>query len=112
MSNQLLNPIIQNHPHDTLSYCSNCLNYLQESINTLELAETSDEAQRGLFWLLACVNQAIDFEANRAFNSDEPSYLSRSPTSFERGVFIAACEQISRKDAMTALLNLEPKDDS
>lgn len=97
MSNQLLNPIIQNHPHDTLSYCSNCLNYLQESLSTLEFSETSEEAQQGIFWIIACINQAVDFEANRALYSGENKYLSRSATMFEKDVFKSVCRQINEE---------------
>lgn len=112
MSNQLLNPIIQNHPHDTLHYCSNCLNYLQESISTLEFSETSNEARQGLFWLLACVNQAIEFEANRAFSDNDPCYLSRSPTAFEKEIFDSACQQINEGKGRTIFSGLEPQNDS
>ena len=96
MSNQILNPLIQPETSDTLYYASSSLAYIWESMNELNLAEVSSDAQQGLCSLLQCVSQAVDFEAYRSDSSDETPKLHESLTSLEKGVIKDLCKHLKR----------------
>jgi hypothetical protein len=58
------NPLIQNDTIDTLNHVGNVITFLQE----YHLASSHPEATQqegthsGLFWILRCVNQALECE--------------------------------------------------
>jgi len=99
MSNQILNSLIQPETSDTLYYASSSLDYILESINELNLAEVSSEAQQGLCSLLQCVSQAVSFEAYRTGSSDEAPKFHESLNSLEKGFIKTLCKHLNRDES-------------
>lgn len=64
-SNQMINPIIQSDPVDTLCMAADSLDFICQSMATMEHASTAATRQ-GAQLLLGCVHQAIEFEVARA----------------------------------------------
>lgn len=64
-ANQLVNPIIQPDPVDTLCMAADSLDFICQSMAAMEHASTAATRQ-GAQLLLGCVHQAIEFEVARA----------------------------------------------
>lgn len=64
-ANQMVNPIIQSDPVDTLCMAADSLDFICQSMATMEHASTAATRQ-GAQLLLGCVHQAIEFEVARA----------------------------------------------
>lgn len=64
-SNRMVNPIIQSDPVDTLCMAADSLDFICQSMATMEHASTAATRQ-GAQLLLGCVHQAIEFEVARA----------------------------------------------
>lgn len=64
-ANQMVNPIIQSDPVDTLCMAADSLDFICQSMATMEHASTAATRQ-GAQMLLGCVHQAIEFEVARA----------------------------------------------
>lgn len=61
----MVNPIIQAEPVDTLCMAADSLDFICQSMATMEHASTAATRQ-GAQLLLGCVHQAIEFEVARA----------------------------------------------
>ncbi len=98
MSNRLINPLIHPHSLDTLAHCSDCLEYLIESFDTLALQETSKPAQQGFTTFLMCISQALDFETDRADDEDSLHRFRRPVDGLEKELLRQICKQILADD--------------
>lgn len=96
MSNQILNPLIQPQTSDTLDYASSSLDYIWESINELQLAELSKDAQQGLCSLMQCISQAVDFEAYRANSDSDSPQLHDALNPLEKELIANLCKHIKK----------------
>lgn len=96
-TNQFVNPFIHDHCQDTMSYCSDCLAYLIESIDSLKTEETTVWAKQGLCNILECIQQAIDFEGDRA-DIMGTTRLERPLDGFERKLVLHMCQQLHDAD--------------
>lgn len=61
------NPIIQDNPSDTLSNVQAILTTLQEFYCAADLSQRSPDENVfcGLYWILRCTDNAIDYEIQR-----------------------------------------------
>lgn len=64
----MVNPIIQSEPVDTLCMAADSLDFICQSMATMEHASTAATRQ-GAQLLLGCIHQAIEFEVARADSS-------------------------------------------
>ena len=64
------NPIIQDDPADTLYHVKSVLSVLQEYYTSTDLHERtlSEEVSCGLYWILKCSDNALEFEIKRTKN--------------------------------------------
>ena len=67
------NPLIDNTmPDQTLHNLSSVVSYLQV-VEPMEGCEVGEKGQHGLYLLLSCVREALDFEAGRVEKMREGS---------------------------------------
>lgn len=97
-SNQMVNPIIQSDPVDTLCMAADSLDFICQSMATMEHASTAATRQ-GAQLLLGCVHQAIEFEVARADSGGEKIQFKLND--FETRLVTMANQTVSRvrKDA-------------
>ncbi len=96
--NQLVNPIINFNPADTLHECVNCLEYLIGSLNTIVIEETSNREVQGLQVFLDCVRHAVEFEAYRKEFGMELFTKKCNLSKLESALFERLCKHIEDED--------------
>lgn len=98
-ANQMVNPIIQSDPVDTLCMAADSLDFICQSMATMEHASTAATRQ-GAQLLLGCVHQAIEFEVARADAGG--AKLQFKLNDFETHLVTLASQIVSRKRKDTA----------
>ncbi|MBU2983722.1 hypothetical protein KO528_00030 [Saccharophagus degradans] len=93
-ANQMVNPIIQSDPVDTLCMAADSLDFICQSMATMEHASTA-AARQGAQLLLGCVHQAIEFEVARADSGG--TKLQFKLSDFETRLVTMASQMVNRK---------------
>ena len=95
MPNHFVNPLINDYSTFTFIACSDCLDYLMESLDATKSEELSLRAKQGVCNILECIKQAIDFEGDRADLRRTDASFTRRLDAFERALVIEVNRQLA-----------------